>query len=222
MSYAEVREFAYNGASVLHPDSLLPVSRAGIPTRVLNPFDPTAASTLISSSVKGRTGTIVGVASRSNFSVISVTLSSMNPQIGLARTLLEIIEKANVSLEHMPGSLDSLSFIIDGKYREKLPGIVDAMQKRYADAYITIKHGMSMIAIVGEGMVHALGTLAKITKSLADAGINISMANQGASEMVILLGVDDCDADDAVRAIYRDCIAPADVPWKYLERQVGT
>jgi aspartate kinase len=209
MTYREVRELAYMGASVLHPDALVPVRAANIPTRVLNAFDPTAQSTLISDTIEHRQGSIIGVAARGNFFAISVTMSSMNPQIGLAWTLLEIIQRQGVSLEHMPGSLDSLSFIIDGKYRDQLTDIVSAMQDKFPEAEITIKHGLGLIAVVGEGMVQTPGMLAKIAGSLSRDDISISMVNQGASEMVILLGVDGMDLDRAIRALYRDCIDPA-------------
>lgn len=207
MTGSEVRELAYMGASVLHPDALLPVLEADIPTRVFNVSDPSQPSTLIQSRSVSNTGRPVGVAARKGFSVISVTLSSMNPQIGFARSLLEILETRGVSLEHMPGGLDSLSFIIDGMYSAKLPDIVRSMRERYPNAVIKTKAGVSLLAVVGEGMVHVPGTLASLATSLARANINVSVVNQGASELVILFGVDDADANNAIRAIYRDCIA---------------
>jgi len=209
MTHKEARQFAYMGATVLHPDALLPVWRANIPTRVLNPFDSDAKSTLISDSVHHDEGSIVGVAGRKGFFCISITESSMNPDIGFAQSILQIIADKKVAIEHMPpGDLDSLSFIIDGRYRELARPLAAAMQKKYRDAEIEIKYDIALLAIVGEGMAGAIGTMARLTKSVAAKGINLEIANQGAIQRVILLGVKDEDADNAIRAIYHDCIAP--------------
>ncbi len=205
LSYDELRELAYMGAEVLHPEAIFPVRRAGIPINIKNTFHPSAAGTVIVSNVRhmGEKSVITGIAGRKGFSIINIQKEMMNSEIGFARRVLSVLEEEGVSFEHMPSGIDALSVVVRDEYLEgKLPSLIAALWRATEADIIDVQSGLSLIATVGHNMTSRQGTAAKIFEALAEKHINIRMIDQGSSELNIIIGVDTFDYEKAINAIY--------------------
>ena len=210
ITYQELRELSYMGASVLHEDAMFPVHKAGIPTNIRNTNDPTHPGTVIALDMPRDTGTptITGIAGRKGFSVISVEKAMMNAELGFGRRVLAVLEKEGISFEHMPTGIDSMCVVVEGKLlcgkRDKV--VARIIEETGADV-VNIHDDMSIIATVGRGMVHNCGTAARLFAAMSRAGVNVRMIDQGSSELSILVGVDDKDFETTIRAIYHEFVA---------------
>ena len=209
ITYAELRELSYMGATVLHEDAMFPVHKVGIPTVILNTNHPEHPGTLISLSlpVDQIEPTITGVAGHKDFSVVAVEKAMMNSEVGFGRKVLQIFEECGISFEHMPSGIDSLSVVVSGEalapHREE---IVRRIAEEVAPDTLTIHDHMSIIATVGRGMVNNCGTAARLFSAMSRAGINVRMIDQGSSELSIIVGVDDADFERTIRAIYKEFV----------------
>lgn len=211
ITYMELRELSYMGASVLHEDAMFPVHRAGIPTNIRNTNDPAHPGTIISLDAPFDPAhpTITGIAGRKGFSVISIAKAMMNTELGFSRKVLSAFEQYGVSIEHLPTGIDTMCVVVAGDafepVREK---IINRIVAETNPDTITVYEDMSIIATVGRGMVHNCGTAARLFGAMSRAGINVRMIDQGSSELSIIVGVDDKDYADTVRAIYGAFIQP--------------
>lgn len=211
ITYMELRELSYMGASVLHEDAMFPVHRAGIPTNIRNTNDPTHPGTIISLDAPFDPAhpTITGIAGRKGFSVVSIAKAMMNTELGFSRKVLSAFEQYGVSIEHLPTGIDTMCVVVAGDafepVREK---IINRIVAETNPDTITVYEDMSIIATVGRGMVHNCGTAARLFGAMSRAGINVRMIDQGSSELSIIVGVDDKDYADTVRAIYGAFIQP--------------
>ncbi len=205
LSYRELRELAYMGATVLHPESIFPVRIARIPINVKNTFEPENKGTMIVPFEK-RTDTnkiITGVAGRKGFTIITLEKSMMNGELGFASKILSVLEKYKVSFEHMPTGIDTLSLVIDNnELKGKLDEIVKEIEAAVKPDHVEITPDIALIATVGHGMARKIGTASKIFKTLYDADVNIRMIDQGSSEMNIIVGVEEKDYEKSIKAIY--------------------
>lgn len=206
LTYDELRELAYMGANVLHEEAVFPVRKAGIPIHVRNTNNPRNEGTLIVSPAANKPqtpGSIIGIAGRKGFSVIRIEKAFMNQEIGFIRRICDIMENLHVSIEHMPSGIDTISIIvrsanISGMERTVLERLTNALQPET----INLQVDMAMICTVGSAMAHTPGVAGKLFGALADAKINVSMINQGSSEINIVVGVANDDFENAIRAIY--------------------
>ena len=209
ITYAELRELSYMGASVLHEDAMFPVHKVGIPTVIRNTNNPDHPGTLISLHlpVEPTQPTITGIAGRKGFSVVAVEKAMMNAELGFGRRVLQIFEEAGISFEHMPSGIDSISVVVSG---EALAPHREEIVRRIADLthpdVLTIHDNMSIIATVGRGMVNNCGTAARLLSAMGRAGVNVRMIDQGSSELSIIVGVDDADFEETIRAIYSEFV----------------
>ena len=207
ISFREVREMAYMGASVFHDEAILPVREAGIPVAIRNTNRPADPGTRIVPKLgaKALTSTeIAGISGLNNATMITVEKSLMNKEIGFGHRLLGIFLQHNISFEHCPSSIDSMSVIVlDNKLRGLDQTVLDDIQRQLEPDHLNIEKDLALIAVVGEGMVRTVGIAAKIFTALAAAHINVRVINQGASEINIIVGVAAGDYEEAVRAIYR-------------------
>ncbi|MBP5289483.1 MAG: aspartate kinase [Clostridia bacterium] len=207
VTYQELRELSYMGATVLHEDAVFPVSSRGIPIRICNTKRPSDPGTLIASEAPCKMGTITGIAGKKGFSAIHVDKDRMNAEIGFGRRVLSVLEDLNMSFEHLPSGIDTLSVFLEtsevkGKENEILSGIQAAVKPDR----VHIVNGYALIAVVGRGMRHAPGTAARLFSGLAKAGINVDMIDQGSSQINIIVGVEEKDYERALEAIYREFI----------------
>jgi aspartate kinase len=211
LTYREARELSYMGASVIHPEALFPVEQVSIETHILNTNEPSSLGTRIvpDNTTPHPPGTIIGLAGRQDFTAISIEKALMNQDIGFAHKVLGILLEHKVNFEHAPGSIDSLSIIVESSQLQNgtLERLLDAIKDKCQPDYLDASPHMSMIAVVGQAMARTPGVAAKLFDALADAGINIRMINQGASESSIILGVENNDYAVAIRTIYRRCMA---------------
>lgn len=211
ITYQELRELSYMGATVLHEDAIFPVSRAGIPINIRNTNDKSAQGTLIVKSEEDMGGligqsdsVITGIAGKKGFSVIYIEKQMMNAEIGFGRKVLEVLENKGISFEHLPSGVDTMSIVVEkaalaGKETE----LIYDLQQAVSPDRIEIENSLALMAIVGRRMRSTKGTAAKIFAALADSQINIRMIDQGSSELNIIVGVSEEDFEEAVRAAYR-------------------
>ena len=209
ITYRELRELSYMGASVLHDESIFPVRYAGIPINIRNTHRPDDPGTMIVPSAAGYDArhVITGVAGKRGFSVINIEKDMMNAEVGFGRKVLEILEDQDISFEHLPSGIDTMSIItgtaaLEGKRERILRSINNTVR---AD-HIEILDGLSLIAVVGRGMVKARGTAARIFGAGSAAGVNIRMIDQGSSELNIILGVDEDAYETTLRAIFEEFV----------------
>lgn len=204
ITYRELRELSYMGATVLHEDAIFPVRSKGIPINIKNTNHPEDSGTMIvSQSVDRSNFTITGIAGKKGFSVINIEKDMMNSAVGFGRNVLRSLEKNNICFEHMPSGIDTLSVIVSTEaIKGKERAVLDEIISRTNPDHIEIEDDLALIAVVGRGMRRARGTAAKIFLALAEAKINVKMIDQGSSELNIIIGVSEEDFEEATRAIY--------------------
>jgi len=205
ITYRELRELAYMGASVLHEDSIFPVKKAGIPVHIKNTNAPDDPGTVIVNEAEPVTctGGITGVAGRKGFTVIAIEKTLMHVELGFGRRLLSILESNRISFEHMPSGIDTISLVIaDSQLDGKLEKVLGEIKAQLNPDAVEVHSNMALIATVGRGMAHTPGIAAKLFTALGNEGINVRMIDQGSSEINIIVGVENEDLERAVRAIY--------------------
>jgi aspartate kinase len=205
MTYREMRELSYAGFGVFNDEAIFPAVQARIPINVRNTNHPSSPGTMIVQTRRVMPGTVTGIAAESGFVNIIIDKYCMNREIGFTRKLLSILEDEKISYEHIPSGIDSLSVIIRGKNFDASTEkrIVARIKKDLQPDSLIVAHDYAMLMVVGEGMAFSAGMLAKAAGALAHAGVNISMVNQGASEISFMIGIKADDRDTAVRALYR-------------------
>ncbi|MBJ20647.1 MAG: aspartate kinase [bacterium] len=205
LTYRELRELAYMGATVLHDEAIFPVREAGIPVHIRNTNNPEAAGTRISrGGLEGSpTERITGIAGRKDFTILALEKTLMNAEVGFGRRLLGVLEKHGISWEHMPSGIDTLSIVLKSDVvAGRLDALVEEIQLECRPDSLEVQPGMALIATVGRGMTHVPGTAAMLFGALAQARINIRMIDQGSSELNIIVGVENDDFERTVRTIY--------------------
>lgn len=209
ITYRELRELSYMGASVLHEDSVFPVRSAGIPINIRNTNDPSHEGTMIVPECPeyDKERIITGIAGKKGFSMISVEKDMFHNERGVARKILGIIEREGLNFEHMPTGIDSLTVVVSGDSDDaKKTRIVESIKEEVAPDSVVYEDGLALVAVVGRGMVQNKGTAAKVFKACAENGINIRMIDQGSSEINIIIGVAELDFNKACGAIYREFV----------------
>ena len=209
ITYRELRELSYMGASVLHEDAIFPVRNAGIPINIRNTNDPSAPGTMIVASTNeyDTEHVITGIAGKTGFSVINVEKDQMNSEIGFGRRLLDVLEDNDIPFEHLPSGVDTMSVVVHTTYLdERRERVIASVNKRVRPDSIVIEDGLALLAVVGRGMVKSKGTAARVFQAISDADINIRMIDQGSSELNIIVGVDENDLEKALNAIYSEFV----------------
>lgn len=207
VTYKELRELTYMGANVLHDEVIFPLRSIGIPISVRNTNRPDDEGTLIvpdKQAPQRRSGTIVGIAGRKGFSVITIEKSLMNREVGFIRRVCGVLEENAVNIEHIPGGIDTLSIIVSGKLlgNGKLDRIKKGIECACKPDSINVTSDMALICTVGHAMVHTPGVASRLFQAIASANVNVRMIDQGSSELSIIIGVENDDYETAVRAIY--------------------
>jgi len=209
ISYMELRELSYMGASVMHEDAVFPARMSDIPINIRNTNQPEDPGTVISNGKGGDEGSIIsGIAGKRDFTVISIYKNMMNNEVGFVRRALAIVEDAGVSFDHIPTGIDSLSMVIaSAELEDKLDDILEAFKVQLKPDDISVEDGIAMIAVVGRRMFRSVGTSARICGALASNGVNIRMLNQGTGEINVIVGVEAADFEMAIRAIYAEFVS---------------
>ena len=204
ITYRELRELSYMGASVMHEDAIFPVKKAGIPINIRNTNSPDDAGTWIVENTARRSKyTITGIAGRKNFCSIMIAKDLMHSQPDFYRKVVQCFEENNIPLEHLPSGIDTMTVIVqESKFIEHEQEVLSRISKIVEPESLEIESGISLIAVVGRSMKSQTGTAAKIFRALADSRINVRMIDQGASELNIIVGVLNEDFERAIRSIY--------------------
>lgn len=206
LTYQELRELSYMGANVLHSESIFPVRSAGIPIRICNTFRPEDAGTYIVKNSKRSVFdyVVTGVAGKKDFTSITIEKSFMNAEVGYVGKVLSVVGNRGISFEHLPSGVDTLSLVIQSSYLKDgvLEEILDEITKVANPDRIYCHENIALIATVGHGMAKNVGTAARLFKALSEAGINVKMIDQGSSELNIIVGVENENYADCIKAIY--------------------
>ena len=208
ITYKELRELSYMGATVLHEDAIFPVRYSNIPINIRNTNRPEDNGTLIvSQSDKTSDDVITGIAGKTGFATITIEKDMMNGELGFGRKVLQVIEDNGVAFEHLPSGIDTMSVVLNAKELvDKRADVMAGICKVVNPEQIFFEENLALIAIVGRGMVKARGTAARIFMALGNAGVNIRMIDQGSSELNIIVGVDANDYTIALKAIYNEFV----------------
>lgn len=210
LTYRELRELSYMGATVLHEDAVFPVRRAGIPTNIRNTNAPDDPGTMIVCDISSEnemsdTDTpITGIAGHTGFTILSIEKAMMNSELGVGRRVLSALEEYGVCFEHLPTGIDTMCVVInDNDFNIHQEELLNRIRETVEPDVLELKRNLAIIATVGRGMAGAFGTAAKLFTALAENRINVRMIDQGSSELNIIVGVDMKDFENAIRAIYR-------------------
>lgn len=207
ITYQELRELSYMGATVLHEDAIFPVHQAGIPINIRNTNNPTAKGTMIVSEYKidNSTPNITGLAGKKGFAIINIEKAMMNSEIGFGKRVLSVLEREKLCFEHLPSGIDTMSVVIESKnLGDKKDDLVYAIKRETMADSVSFDDNLALIAIVGVGMRSTTGTAARVLNAIANEKINIRMLDQGSSELNIIVGVNEVDFETALKAIYRE------------------
>jgi aspartate kinase len=197
------------GASVFHEEAMFPVWQAGIPIDIRNTNAPDAPGTRIAPERDATETPIIGIAGHRGFSMVFLEKAMMNEQRGFGRRLLEILEGHGVSFEHAPTSIDSMGVIVrDEELAERADTVLHDIRALLEPDRLELIRGLALVATVGEGMAYRVGTAARLFAAVSAAGINVRVINQGASEINIIIAIDERDFGAAVSAIYGAFVAP--------------
>ena len=204
ITYRELRELSYMGASVFHEDAIFPVRKAGIPINIKNTNRPNDPGTFIVESTSQKPiYTITGIDGKKGFTVINIEKDMMNNELGFGRRVLEQFEKNGISFEHMPSGIDTMSVIVhQEEFADKEQEILAGLHRNCHPDLIDIETDLALIAVVGRGMKSERGTAGRIFSALAHAHVNVKMIDQGSSELNIIIGVSEKDFEKACNAIY--------------------
>ena len=204
ITYRELRELSYMGATVLHEDAIFPVRKAGIPINIKNTNAPDDPGTMIvEDTCKKPPYTITGIAGKRGFCSLFIEKSMMNSEIGFGRKVLQVLEEQGISFEHVPSGIDTMTvFIHQDEFTEKEQQVISGVHKAVKPDYMELESDLALIAVVGRGMKSNRGTAARIFAALAHANVNVKMIDQGSSELNVIVGVRDEDFEPAIRAIY--------------------
>jgi aspartate kinase len=196
------------GATVLHEDAIFPVRYSKIPINIRNTNKPEDKGTFIVPAMDDITECVItGVAGRTGFSTITIEKDTMNAELGFGRRVLQVLEENNISYEHFPSGIDTMTVVVaSSALANKRPDVLAGICKNVNPENIYVEENLALIAVVGRGMVKAKGTAARIFTALANANINIRMIDQGSSELNIIVGIDANDYANAINAVYQEFV----------------
>lgn len=204
ITYRELRELSYMGASVLHEEAIFPVRVGGIPINIKNTNRPGDKGTMIvESTCKRSRFTITGIAGKKGFCSVNIDKTMMNSEVGFCKKVLDVFEKNKMSIEHMPSGIDTMSVVVhQNEFEKNEQNVVAGIHRAVKPDSVDIETGLALVAVVGRDMRAKRGTAARIFAALAHARINVKMIDQGSSEYNVIVGINDSDFEDAIRAIY--------------------
>ena len=204
ITYKELRELSYMGASVLHENAVFPIRSQGIPIVIKNTNKPEDAGTLIvESTVHKPDHIITGISGKQGFATIMIEKDMMNSEVGFCRKALQAFEENGISIEHMPSGIDTMTvFVHQEEFEGKEQQVISSIRRLAHPDVIDLEADLGLIAVVGRGMKSTRGTAGRIFSALAHANINVKMIDQGSSEYNIIIGVKNSDFEAAIKAIY--------------------
>ena len=204
ITYREMRELSYMGATVLHEDAIFPLRKEGIPINVRNTNCPEDPGTMIVESTCNKPKyTITGIGGKKGFVSITIEKAMMNAEIGFGRKVLQVFEENGLSFEHTPSGIDTFTvYVHQSEFESKEQQVIADLHRAVQPDLIELESDLALVAVVGRGMRHTRGTAGRIFSALAHAHVNVKMIDQGSSELNIIIGVENRDFETAIQAIY--------------------
>lgn len=204
ITYRELRELAYMGATVLHDEVIFPVRKEGIPINIRNTNRAEDKGTLIVEGTCRKPRYIItGIAGKKDFASITIEKDRMNSEVGFCRKVLQVFEDNDISIEHMPSGIDTMTiFVHQDEFEEKEQKVISGIHRAVEPDLVELESDLALIAVVGRGMKATRGTSGRIFSALAHAHVNVKMIDQGSSELNIIIGVRNHDFNAAIKAIY--------------------
>ena len=204
ITYRELRELSYMGATVLHEDAIFPVRKEGIPINIRNTNRPEDKGTfIVESTCRKPKYVITGIAGKKGFCSINIEKSMMNSEIGFGRKVLQVFEDQGISFEHVPSGIDTMTvYVHQDEFEEKEQQVIAGIHRAVQPDFVEMESDLALIAVVGRGMKSQRGTAGRVFSALAHAHVNVKMIDQGSSELNIIIGVENRDFEAAVKAIY--------------------
>ena len=210
VTYDELRELSYSGASVLHGDAIFPVREKNIPLNIRNTNAPEDPGTMIQEHFEGEYDAdrfITGITGKKNFTIISLSKRGMSNQVGVLRKVLTVLERHGISVDYVPNGIDNVSVVLPTEaIASDLYTILGEIQQEVEPDSLHVHDQIAVVAAVGRKMAFRPGISGKIFAALGESGINIRMINQGPDELNIIFGVDNRDFADAIRVLYNSFV----------------
>lgn len=208
ITFSELRELSYMGAEVLHEETVFPVRQKNIPLYIKNTNDPAARGTLIMEDFSDETEDesthfITGITGKKHYTIITISKNRMSEDMTFMRRVLQLTEKYQLTVEHLPSSVDSFALVISSSSLEHcLHALIADIREKCEPDTIKVCDGVSLIAVVGRRMAANAGVSGKIFETIGRTGINVRMIMQGADEINIIIGVMDSDFSRTIRTLY--------------------
>ena len=204
ITYRELRELSYMGATVLHEDAIFPVRKEGIPINIRNTNAPEDKGTLIVEATCQKPRFIItGIAGKKDFAAVTVEKAMMNSEVGFCRKVLQVFEENGIAIEHMPSGIDTMSvFVHQDELKEMEQKVIAGIHREVEPDVLELESDLALVAVVGRGMRTTRGTSGRIFSALAHANIEVKMIDQGSSGLNVIIGVPNDDFEAAVKAIY--------------------
>lgn len=207
ITYGELRELSYMGANVLHEETIFPVQALNIPINIRNTNEPENPGTIITSKCDDESQIITGIAGKKNFVSICVSKSHMSNEVGFLRKVLSIFEKYNISIEHVPTGIDSVSIVVsEDQINDCIYEVVADLKRDLQLDKVEVVKNIALVAVVGRNMSKRVGLSGKLFGVLGNQGINIRMIAQGPQELNVIVGVDDKDYEATIKTIYNEFV----------------
>ena len=208
LSYQEAAEMAIFGAKAMHPRALEPVSKANIPVRIRNVFNPLNSGTLISNVQAARSADAVkAVAMIKDVAMINIAGAGMVGAPGSYAKIFEVLGKNGINIMMISAAVSeaNISVVIRrGLLGRALSTLEIALLGRSIVSEVTAEDDVCVIAAMGANMQGTLGVASRVFTAVANRGINIRMIAQGSSELNISFVVKEKDGEAVVRAIHEE------------------
>ena len=209
ITYKELRELSYNGATVLHEDSIFPVQKEGIAINIRNTNHPEDVGTMIVPFAEDYDSkhVITGIAGKKGFSVINIEKNHMGAEFGFAMRVFKCLDQYEIHTEHLASGIDLMSHIVpETELNSKIDEFIPELHRMTDADNISVDTGLALVAVVGRGMKETKGTAARIFSAISNAGVNVRMIDQGASELNIVIAVYEEDYEKTIEAIYSEFV----------------
>lgn len=206
ITYSELRELSYMGANVLHEDAIFPVKEKNIPINIRNTNEPDNPGTLImeaDNDAVDEASPITGIAGSRDFTVVAIYKNHMSNEVGIVRRALEVFERYQISIEHIPSGIDSFSIVVNSAdIKDKIYDIVAQVKENCRPDKVKVINDIALIATVGRHMSSRPGISGQLFAELGKNDINIRMIAQGSDEINIIVGVENKDFEKTTKVIY--------------------
>lgn len=204
MRFDEAAELAYFGSRVLHPSTLLPAMSSDIPVRVLNTNRPAHRGTVIQKLTDANPSAATSIAYKERQSVLVLRTTRMFAQAGFLARVFEILGRRQVDVDMISTSEVSISLTTADR-----PALEAAEQELSTIGKVELRHGKTILAVVGQHLPERPGIGAQVLASVAGSGVNVEMISYGMDSINFTMLIDDADIGRAVKVLHEMLFAAA-------------